>query len=391
MKRTRYLIAAAVVLWAVVVIIRASAQPAHVPPPSDAEIQQRRGARGGATPQAPAQPAQPALPAPTRNDGAMGWGCFVRINELGGIENWPAHVAVMKEAGMNTFVLLDWQTPGQLRTYIDTAIEQGMLECDVPVVTSCNAAFAQYEGAIGKEEWAAMVEADGKPSPGWSPGQATGTAALIAIAREGSPYSEQWPEFVAYGIDEPGHGEGRDFDLETLIEIKDGWNAAGLRITSAVIYPYDRPAIPALDIVMVCSIIGHDLPGTKAAIAAAGKEFWTYHTGLRGATPSAIRYHVGVWTWQTGQVVNLNWDWAGMLGGDQDMTAPHMNDRLRAFAEGVKDYKWLAATEARLAELRAMWDGDYMPMDWYTAYPLPRQDYAQSPVDFDKLLPQRGQ
>lgn len=321
----------------------------------------------------------------------VGWGCFVPLPSVGGTENWPAHVAVMKEAGMNTFVLLDWQTPEQLRTYIDTAIEQGMLECGVPLTTSCNASFAQHEAAIGADKWAAMVAVDPKPQPGWSPAQMTGTAALIALAREGSPYGDRWPEVIVYGIDEPGHGEGRDFDLETLVRIKDKWNAAGLRIGSAVVYPWDRPAIPALDVVMVCSIIGHDLPGTRAAIAEAGKEFWTYQMGLRNSTPSAIRYHVGLWTWQTGQRVNLNWDWAGMLGEGQDMTAPVMNDRLRAFAEGVKDYRWLAATEARLAELRGMWDGDYMPHDWWTAYPLPRQDFAQSPVDLEELLPTRGQ
>ena len=312
----------------------------------------------------------------------VGWGCFANYQTIGGMDNWRAHVRLMKEAGMNTFVLT-YGSPEQLAAQIDIAIEEGMLEKTIPVVAMacCNTVQYATPEEIAKEP----------PISGFAPGELYGNARAYGLARAASRYSECFPEIVAYTFDEPGRGEPlEEVTLEALLDIYAGYKDAGVRLVGALCHPNTRNLFHVVDIPIINTIIGADFAGDKAILQAAGREFWTYHTALRNYTPSAVRYHVGYWTWACGQRVNLNWDWAGMLGEQMDIAAPQMNDRLRAYAEGVRDYHYLAATEERLAELRAYWgNGDMMPVEWWVSQG--RAATCPSPLDLDKLLPERGE
>ncbi len=312
---------------------------------------------------------------------APGFGCFVKVGDL---QDWPAHVAMMERAGMNTFALLEWRSAEQLASMINTALDAGMLEPTVAVAQSGSLSASRVEVEIGTEAWQALLSEEPVEAPGgWYRGQFAGAAAVLDRARNGDT---RWPEFLAYGVDEPGHGEDRALNLPHMAALLERAHAADMRLTSAVLYPHDRDCIPVLDVVMVCAIIGHDLPGTRAAIEAAGKEFWIYETSLRNSSPDLIRYHVGVWAWQTQARCYLNWDWTGLAQVDENGT-PHWNERLEAYAQGVADYRYLAATAARLQELRDTWDGDLMPVDWWVANG-PRWT-IKSPIDLDNLLPSR--
>lgn len=313
-----------------------------------------------------------------------GWGCWVNVGDIPE-GAWPAHLALMRDAGMNTLVVNGWRSSAQMRTIIDAAIETGMLDTSIPIVQSAAFGPERIVDEVGVARWAELQAAEPEPLEGWYPGQFAAILEVLDKARIGSEHTDEWPQFMGYGIDEPGHGEDRELNLNYMMAIRDRYHAAGGRVASAVLYPYDLSCVYALDVVIACCIIGNDLPTVKAACNAAGVEFWTYHTGLRHCTPSAVRYHVGLWFWQSGARVNLNWDWRGMLGEQADMRHPQMNARLEGFRQGVEDYRYLAATEARLAELKAGWTGDFMPVQWWLDHG--RAAGCPAPIDLDALLP----
>ena len=293
----------------------------------------------------PSLPERPPAPAP----GAlpMGFGCYAYAHELGGLEHWRTHVRLMKAHGMNTFALFT-RGPRDIATQIDIAVEEGMLEQRVPIFLLEHAGPAIFKQLV--PEWEQVVLADVAPPPGWSAGQAVGVAAVIAKARQLSRYPDRWPELVLYSIDEPGRGQPLlPQDIARIANLTTRYHATGYRCGTACIYPNVKNLVGALDVIAVASIYGGDLRGCKQAIANAGKEFWVYNTGLSAANPTLLRWSVGYWSWQVQPRSYLAWNWNGFITGS--LANPQPTEKLRAYSEGVKDYRRLIEAERQLASL----------------------------------------
>lgn len=298
-----------------------------------------------------------AAPPPT------GFGCYAYYTEIGGMENWRAHVKLMKQAGMNTFAFI-WRGSGNLREQLDIAVEEGMLEKSVPVFAIAENGPDQFNAELDAAAYQKMVMADREPLGGFSAGDVAGTAALVAKARKEARYADQWPEIVMYNYDEPGHGDPKA-DISGIGLVTAAYNAVGFRCGTAIEWPNIERAVPLLDILSCSIIIGGDLKRTKAAILAGGKEFWAYEIFCSRASPELIRWHIGYWTWQAQPRSHLSWNWNGYLGKQEDMAKPQMTDRLRAYAEGRKDFEWLTATEDRLKSMREGFDWEGWPVKLY--------------------------
>ena len=278
------------------------------------------------------------------NPKPTGFGCYAYMHELGGLENWRTHVKLMKTHGMNTFAIFTRGSQDVARQ-IDIAIEEGMLEGRVPIFLLDHSGIPEFKRLV--PDWEEVVKKDTNPVPGWTPGRAIGTAAVIAKAREISKYPDQWPEIITYSVDEPGRGNPlSDKELSDLGRITTNLNAVGFRCGTACIYPNVKNLVPLLDVIAVASIVGGDLKGCKQAIEAGGKEFWMYHTGIPKTNLKLARWLLGYWTWQVEPASYLAWNWNGFIQGD--MADPKPTDVLLAYAQGVEDFKLLTAASGHL-------------------------------------------
>ena len=270
-----------------------------------------------------------------------GFGCYAYAHWVGGLENWRAHVRLMKAHGMNTFAIYTG-SPEDIAAQIDIAIEEGMLESRVPMF------ILNYGDPQGVEQqvpsWDKVFEA---APPDW----AARTAAAIAKAREIAKYPDQWPELIAYNEEEPGHGKPiTDEKLRDIGKLTASYNAVGYRCGTACTHPNVKNLVTALDVIAVNNTIyGGDMRGCKPAILAANKEFWAYHTGIPKMNPTLARWTLGYWTWQVQPRSFLAWNWNGFIQGD--MADPQPREVLLAYAQGVKDLKRLTETEHRLTKI----------------------------------------
>ena len=232
-----------------------------------------------------------APPAPASDPKPTGFGCYAYMHELRGLENWRTHVRLMKAHGMNTFAIFT-RGPQDIAPQIDIAVEEGMLESDVPMFLLDHAGPSVFKQLV--PDWEEVVKADTDPLPGWTPGHMKGVAAVLAKAREVAKYPDKWPELITYNVDEPGRGEPMsDKQVRQIQKITAKYNANGYRCGTACIYPNVKNLVPALDVIAVASIYGGDLKGCKQAIIGAGKEFWMYHTGIPSANPRLARWTLG--------------------------------------------------------------------------------------------------
>lgn len=242
------------------------------------------------------------------------------MHKLGGLEQWRKHVRLMKAHGMNTFAI-STRGPQDIAAQIDIAIEEGMLE-----------------------------KQDPNPPPGWAAGFEVGEAAVIAQARRMAKYPEQWPELIAYSVNEPGKGKPMSAkDVSELRKLTEHYNSTRYRCGTACIYPNVKNLVPALDVLSVALIYGGDMQGCKRAIEGGKKEFWAYNTAIPKMNPTLVRWTVGYWTWQVQPRSHLAWDWNGFIQGD--MSDPKPTEKLLAYAKGVRDCKLLSAAERRLKQI----------------------------------------
>ena len=379
-----------------------------------------------------------------------GFGCYVLDYKMGDFtpELWTKHVRVMKAAGMNTFVA-SYAGHQRLAYMIDIAIEEGMLETSIPIVLMPRNGESRFRAVMGDaqyEQHVAEEAAAGGPLPGFAPIQLLGEQHVRRKARQIAKYADRWPELIAYGFDEPGHGKPlTEEQLTNLKEMYDRYHKLDYRLASSVMHPNMFNLVPHLDIVITNCILGAN-PGIKQVkdeCERLGKEFWAYEINNRRGTTKMIRWHVGYWTWQTGPRVHLSWSWIDYLtsdfdtqmgeikdriasrnelialGPEQDRMAqlqseingmtsklkkleaqraemlaePRMNPRLIAHAEGVKDFHYLQDTEERLQQMRAGWDWEGWPWDEWVRGRDERgsgERYSVPDLDFDDLLPSRG-
>ena len=272
------------------------------------------------------------------------FGCYAYAHELGGIANWRTHVKLMKAYGMNTVAPFT-TGPEDIAAQLDIMVEEGMLESSIPMFLLDHSVAEHFKQVV--PNWDEVVKEDPNPLPGRGPAMEVGRAAVFEKAREIGKHSDRWPEFIAYSVDEPGRGKPMsDEEIEVLRKITARYNKVGIRCGTACIYPNVKNLSPVLDVIAWCAIYGGDLKGCRQAILGAGKEFWVYDTGTHRLNPKLARWWVGYWTWQMQPKARLVWNWNQFITGD--MTDPQPTDVLRAFGEGVKDFKLLTAAENRL-------------------------------------------
>jgi len=316
-----------------------------------------------------------------------GFGTYAYRSHIGGVQNWRAHVKLMKKYGMNTFVI-EYGTVEEFRDQIDIAIEEEMLDPQFPVFAFANIGEATFAQLV--PDWEKVKAAEKNPLPGHGQGQFAGKAYLTKLARSMSKYPDQWPEIVAYNIDEPGRGKPMTSAEKRVIgELTNRNNDQGVRCGTAVCYPNIKNMVPLLDIVCVSIIIGGDMHGCKRLIEASKKEFWVYDTQLAHApcTPEMVRWSIGLWTWLVQPRMRLSWCWKDYLKAGCDMANPEPSEQLIAYGEGVKDYNHLTATQARLDKYRAEFDWEGYPVKEWIAQG--GATTTKPTIDFDKLLPKR--
>ena len=320
---------------------------------------------------------------------ATGFGTYAYRSHIGGVQNWRAHVKLMKKYGMNTFVI-EYGQPEELRDQIDIAIEEGMLDPQFPVIAMANIGDVGFAKLV--PDWEKVKAAELNPLGGHGQGHFAGRAYVAKLAQGMSKYPDQWPEIVAYNIDEPGRGKPMtSADKRVIGEITSRNNEQGVRCGTAVCYPNVKNMVPLLDIVCVSIIIGGDLHGCKQLIEASKKEFWVYDTQLSHApcTPEMVRWSIGLWTWLVQPRVRLSWCWKDYLLKGCDMANPEPSPQLVAYGEGVKDYNYLTATQAQLDKYRAEFDWEGYPVKEWIAQG--GTEKTVPPIDFEKLLPKRVQ
>lgn len=280
----------------------------------------------------------------TKSENVTGHGCFAHVHNQAvgpglGLQNWRKHVQLMKAHGMNTFVLYI-NSPEDLAAQIDIAIEEEMLESNIPIFVLVQSNIAAHERIV--PNWEEVVKADTNPI--WAPGEFAGHVAVLQKARKIAKYPEQWPELIPYNIDEPGRGKAGD-DMTGVQRITAVYNEAGYRCGTCVYGPNVKEAIPFLDVVAVGALIGWDLQGCKRAVEA-NMEFWIYDPNGHCLKPKMVRWQIGYWTWQVQPRSHLTWLWTSFITGD--MADPQPTDRLRAYAQGVADFKMLTEAEKRV-------------------------------------------
>ena len=275
------------------------------------------------------------------------FGCYAYAHALGGVENWRKHVKLMKAYGMNTVTLAP-VGPEDIAAQLDIMVEEEMIESSIAMFLLGGSLAEHYKQVV--PNWDEVVKEDPEPLPGWGPAFEVGHAAVFAKAREIGKHSDRWPEFIAYSIDEPGHGKlMSDEKIKVLGKVTARYNKVGLRCGTACINPNVENLVPVLDVLAWCSIVGGKLRPCKEAIEGARKEFWVYHTTVPSMNPKLARWWVGYWTWQVQPKASLCWNWTGFITGD--MTDPQPTEVLRAYARGVEDFKLLTAAENRLKRM----------------------------------------
>jgi len=382
-----------------------------------------------------------------------GFGCYIRDETLDLTpEKWRQHVRLMKQAGMNTFCT-SYKGHNQLAYMIDIAIEEGMLETSIPVVVMGRDGEAQFRAAMGDAAYEQAVAKEkqerGAPPPGWGPIEALGKKMVAEKAKQISRCGDRWPEIVQYGPDEPGHGNPIE-DTSDIAAVTQYYNDSGARCAMSCIHPNMKNLVPCTDIMIANAILGAqpDLKQVKEEVQrinaeqGTNKEFWVYEIGCREAMPKMVRWHMGYWTWQIGPRVHLSWSWTDYLTTDigigmgqvnealrwnrevlslnpaperatqlqsriegleaklgqfeerrkEILANPQMNSRLRAYAEGVRDFYYLTNTEEKLKTMRDQFDWEGWPFDEFVRA---RDEtgsgmkHAVPDIDFDSLLPAR--
>ena len=312
----------------------------------------------------------------THASAATGFGCYAYLRDVGGLENWRAHVRLMKQSGMNTFAIV-WRGSRELREQLDIAVEEGMLEKTVPIFLIGENGPDQFKAELAAADYERMKQLDPKPLSGFGSGDIAGTAALVAIARKDARHAADWPELIMYNYDEPGHGDPAA-DLTAVGEVTAAYNAQGFRCGTAIEWPNIERAALLLDVLACSIIIGGDLGQTKTTIACCQKEFWAYeiHLSTR-ASPELVRWHIGYWMWQAQPKSHLSWNWVGYLGKNFDKANPRMTPRLEAYAQGRRDFEYLTAMEATLKTMRASFDWEGWPVKGHAAEGF---DYKPPPL-----------
>jgi hypothetical protein len=187
----------------------------------------------------------------------------------------------MVRHGMNTFTASAREMPGALGREIDgwqnrplenlvwhieTAIECGLVDPRFPLLFS-----------------------------------SLGGANLIPFTKE-IPLHD-WPEMVAYNVDEPTMLE--DGDKELVAERASRYHAAGLRTGTSLEVEAARALGDPLDIWIL------HMDGMSEEIIqyanAMGKERWIYNCSLRGTNAALHRYWTGVYAWALRPRVCLTW------------------------------------------------------------------------------------
>ena len=330
-----------------------------------------------------------------------GHGCFASVHNQAfgrglGLQNWRKHVKLMKAHGMNTFAIYV-KTPEDLATQIDIAIEEEMLESSIPIFVLMESSSAVHKRVI--PDWEEVVKAETPLRV-----ERRGHVAVMEKAREIAKYPRQWPELIPYNDDEPGKGKA-GADMTGVGQITAAYNEAGYRCGTSVYGPNVKEAIPFLDVVAVGALIGGDLRGCKQAIADAGKEFWVYDPNGHVLKPKMVRWQVGYWTWQVQPRSHLTWLWTSFITGD--MADPQPTERLRSYAEGVRDFKIMTKAEERvdrrlakhgkvpprmqaaadrLKELRAKFDWEGRPVKaWHVAAATGKPWDLEPKIDLDEL------
>ena len=275
-----------------------------------------------------------------------GFGCFVNVYELGGVDNWRAHVRLMKASGMNTFAI--WlRTPEDLAAQINIAIEEGMLTGDVPVFVLPE--VSEEWSALNVPDWDQVVSADTEPPYGLGPGQTKAFTFALNKAKELATQISLWPELILYNLDEP-----KKEQWKAVGQITAAYNAFGYRSgTGCILYNGQdaKEVASLLDIVAVAVIIGGNLRDCRDAIQGAGKEFWVYHTSVPQLTPAMARWQSGYFVWQTQPKCHLSWNWNGFITGDLDDPSPTAT--LAGYARGVSDHRILTEAEQFVVEARS--------------------------------------
>ena len=307
---------------------------------------------------------------------ATGFGCYANYEEVGGLANWPAHVRLMRDSGMNTFALF-CRDEVSLQEQIDAAVEDCMLEQSVPIFVISNVSPVVWKRLM--PNWQEVVAQDTDPPPGCGPGELAGFRAVVRAAKARARHPEGWPEIVAYNYDEPGHGEAEWDGQKHVGAIAKAHQDDGMRCGTSVCHPHIKDLVPYLDVLCVNLIIGGDLLGCKKAIQDCGKTFWIYEIHTRRFTPEALRLHVGLYTWQIQPESRLTWSWKDLLGEQADMAHPQTNARLQAYAQGRADFEALTEMEWRLKRLRDCFDWEGFPMEQFTG-PEPREPNKWVPV-----------
>ena len=233
--------------------------------------------------------------AETSRKSPTGFGCYAYMHELGGLTSWRKHVRLMKAHGMNTFAIFT-RGPQDIAAQIDIAVEEGMLEKDIPMFLLDHSGPNEFKQLI--PNWDDVVRVDSNVTPGFTPGHAFGTAMVIARARSIAKHADKWPELITYSIDEPGRGEPMsEKDIASLRKLTERYNTVGYRCGTACIYPNVKNLVSALD------------------------------------------------------VISVAWNWNGFIKGD--MSDPQPTASLLAYKKGIEDFKKLTATEAQLQRMPA--------------------------------------
>ena len=124
---------------------------------------------------------------------------------------------------------------------------------------------------------------------------------VLALMRE-----RNWPEWICYGVDEPGHGGDRQIAAAKKIVTARKKNIPSIKQTTAFYHKKAIEELGALHDVWICHVTTLD-EDILALAKTLRKEVWTYECILGPATPECPRLHYGLYTWALGLRGALTW------------------------------------------------------------------------------------
>lgn len=258
-----------------------------------------------------------------------GFGCFVERARLAAPEKWDVYCRHMASLGMNTFAFYP-VSDADLIYQMDTAVEVGMLQQDVPVILVSNMKAAP--GVVGNDaEWSDLPR-------------------RVAEARGAATHGDQWPQVLIYGTDEPAKAE-------QCISWSCSYRAKGAKAITAICTPNVVDFLPYLDAILIHASPGVLTAENVAATHEQGTLFGVYNIGLsRKGSPALARYWTGQWTWQAGCKLNLLWCYADLI--EDGPEGPKGKPICEGYAAGVRDYHLLRQLDALRSQTP---DWDFWP------------------------------